>query len=110
MKRNLNKEREVLAQLYANDAEVTKYLPFFFNDPKQLEAFFDTFGGKTLKIPKTYKEYVESYFKLDSYCNDRKYRGINGTKLMKNKIIESYFNLFSSLADVIKNECIEEVV
>lgn len=108
VKKNLTKEREVLAQLYANEANVIKYLPFFFNNIKQLEAFLDTFGGKTLKLPTSFQEYVEDYLKPDCYSNNRKLRGIKGTKKMKEKIINSYINLFSSLEEVLKNECIEQ--
>lgn len=102
---NFNKEREVLAQLYANDADAIKYLPFFFNNNKQLEEFIDTFKGKTLNIPTSYVEYLENYLKVDEYSKDRKTRGINGTKKMRKKILESYINLFPSLKAVIKNEC-----
>lgn len=102
---NLNKEREVLAQLYSNDAEVIKYLPFFFNDMEQLERFIDTFKGKTLNIPTSYQEYVEQFLQVDDFSKDRKTRGISGVKTMKRKILESYINLFPSLEAVIKNEC-----
>lgn len=101
------KEREVLAQLYANEADVVKYLPFFFENKEQLQAFIEMFAGKTLKIPTSYKEYTENYLKVDAYTGNRKLRGINNVKRMRNKIIESYFNLFSSLKDVLFNECKE---
>lgn len=99
------KEREVLAQLYANDADVIKYLPFFFEDRKQLAAFIDMFRGKTLRIPTSYQEYLEKYLKPDPPTPNRSIRGINGTKKTKDKIIESYLSLFTSLQDVLKNEC-----
>lgn len=98
------KEREVLTQLYNNDADVIKYLPFFFSNPKQLAAFFDMFGGKTLKLPKTLKEFTEMYSKVDSYSDNRRIRGINGTKIMKKKVLESYINLFPNLESLIQNE------
>lgn len=99
------KEKEVLAQLYANNADVVKYLPLFFNDKKQLEAFIEMFRGKTLKIPASYQEFVENFLNVDPYTDNRKLRGVNGVKKMQTKILESYLNLFSSLQDVLKNEC-----
>lgn len=99
------KEREVLAQLYANEADVIKYLPFFFEDRKQLVAFIDMFRGKTLRIPTSYQEYLEKYLKTDPPTPNRSIRGVNGTRKMKDKMIESYLSLFSSLQDALKNEC-----
>lgn len=101
------KEKEVLAQLYANDADVVKYLPFFFENKEQLQAFIEMFAGKNLRIPTSYKEYLENYNKVDTYTGNRKLRGINNVKKMRHKIVESYFNLFSSLEEVLFNECKE---
>lgn len=100
-----NRERAMLGQLYANDADVIKYLPFFFNDAKQLETFIETFKGKTLKIPTSYQEYLERLLELDEPSKDRNIRGVNGVKTMKRKILESYLKLFPSLKDVVINEC-----
>lgn len=108
MKKDLRKEKEVLAQLYNNDADVIKYLPFFFNNLKQVETFFSVFGGKNLRLPVTFQEYVENYLKPDVHTSNRKLRGVNGTKKMKKRILESYINLFSSLEEVIQNECKKE--
>lgn len=102
---NYDREREVLAQLYANDADVIKYLPFFFSNIRQLEAFFDVFGGKTLNLPKTYEEYVSNYLKPDPPVKGRKTRGVRGKERMKKKVLASYLNLFTSLEEVLKNEC-----
>ena len=101
---NFNKEREVLAQLYANDADAIKYLPFFFNNNKQLEEFIDTFKGKTLNIPTSYVEYLENYLKVDEYSKDRKTRGINGTKKTRKKNHATYINLTPTHTAEIKNE------
>lgn len=102
---NKRKEKEVLSQMYDNEADTIKYLPLFFKDKYQLEAFIDMFKGKTLKIPTSYQEYIENYLKIDPYTNNRKLRGINGIKNMRTKILESYINLFSTLQDLLKNEC-----
>lgn len=99
------KEKEVLAQLYANEADTIKYLPFFFKNPKELQEFIEMFAGKNLRIPTSYQEYLENYLKEDSYTSNRKLRGINGVKKIKSKIINSYINLFSSLREVLENEC-----
>lgn len=105
MSNDVNREREVLSQLYANEADVVKYLPFFFSDMEQLKAFFDYFSGKTLKIPDSYQEFLESFLIKDKYTPNKKLRGIHCLRKMKPKILESYLGLFPSLESVIKNEC-----
>lgn len=104
MKRNLNKERKVLAQLYNNEADTVKYLPFFFNDMESLKNFIYVFGGKTIKVPTNIKEFVENYFKSD-YLRSIENKGVKDINKMKTKILESYINLFDSLEAVIENEC-----
>lgn len=106
--KDLNREREVLAQLYTNTADSTKYLPFFFNNFKQLEMFFDMFAGKTLKIPTSYREFLENYLKTDGYISNEKQKGINVSNGMRKKILESYLNLFSTLEEAIETECKRE--
>lgn len=103
--RDLNKEREILAQLYNNDADVIKYLPFFFSNLTELEQFFDIFGGKTLKLPNSFKEYTEKYMQVDKYIHNDKCKGIHCMRRVKPKILESYLNLFTSLEEAIENEC-----
>lgn len=99
------KEKEVLAQLYANEADPIKYLPFFFNNSKDLQNFIDIFGGKNLRIPTSYQEYLENYLKKDTFTSNKKLRGINCIRKYKSKIIESYISLFTSLREVLENEC-----
>lgn len=102
--KNIEKEKEVLSQLYSNTADSIKYLPFFFSCKEDLIDFFDMFGGKTLKLPKTFEDFLENYLQTTNYSN--KAKGINNIKKVKNKVLESYINLFPSLNEVIKNECI----
>ena len=99
------KEKEVLAQLYANNADVIKYLPFFFNNAGQLKAFIDVFAGKTLKIPASYKDYVDGYMRPDKFDSNKRFRGINKSSKIKQKILESYLNLYPSLYELLKSEC-----
>lgn len=101
---NTEKEREVLAQLYSNTADVSKYLPFFFNNIYELKSFFDIFGGKTIKLPETFDEYIKNYLIYNKYVKNNQ-RGIKNINKIKPKILESYINLFKSLEDVIKTEC-----
>ena len=104
-----DKERLVLSQLYANKANSVKFLPFFFRSRKELRCFFNMFGGKTLVLPDTFEEFVESCLKADSLSDDFKQIGIDEQihERTKDRIVESYIRLFNSLEDVLKNECEE---
>lgn len=101
----LKKEGEVIVQLYSNDADVVKYLPLFFNSPKQLKAFINMFGGKTIKIPETYNDFVLKFIEPDKYIKNKKHKGINNIGKIRKKLIESYTKIFPSLYDCIKYEC-----
>lgn len=102
--RDLNREREVLAQLYSNNADVIKYFPFFFKDRKQLENFFDYFGGKTIKVPNSYREFLEQLLVPNTLIQDNKRKGINCSEKLRKRMLESYIKLFNSLEELIQIE------
>lgn len=102
--RSFTKEREVLTQLYNNEADTIKYLPFIFKDLDQLKEFFDALGGKTLQIPDTYADFLRDYMTMKPQINEKK-RGIHCFKRYKQKILESYLNLFDNLRQALENEC-----
>lgn len=103
--RDLNKERKILSQLYANEASVVKYLPFFFSNEIDLKKFFDMFAGKTIKMPKSYEQFLDNYLKTDCFISNVNNKGINNLQRNKEKILNSYTNLFNSLEELIENEC-----
>lgn len=107
MKHNYEKERNVLAQLYANKANSIKYLPFFFQSRKELQRFFNQFGGKTLVLPDTLEEFMELCLTVDDLPDNDKECGIDEKihERTKDRIIQTYLNLYESLEDVIFNEC-----
>lgn len=100
-------EKIVLSQMYNNTADSIKFLPFFFQDKKELRRFFNQFGGKTLILPDTYEEFLQYLLNCSDIPEDRQRQGIdyNIHKRTKEKILETYINLFKSLEDVIRNEC-----
>lgn len=104
--RNYDKERKVLAQLYANQANCIKFLPFFFQDMKELRRFFNQFGGKTLVLPDTLEEFMQFCLYNDDIPKSKARTGIdeNIHKRTKEKVINTYLNLYDSLEDVIVNE------
>lgn len=102
-----DKERKVLAQLYANQADSIKFLPFFFQDMKELRRFFNQFGGKTLVLPDTLEEFMQfCLYNTTDFPKDGTKIGIdeNIHKRTKERIIETYLNLYKTLEDVILNE------
>lgn len=108
IKRNNDREREVLISLYANKANSIKYLPFFFKDKKEVRRFFNMFGGKTLKLPDTYEEFLQ--YLLNSSLDDKLSSseiGIDDAihERTKNRIVESYLLLYNNLHEVIESEC-----
>lgn len=104
---NHDRERSVLAQIYANKADSVKYLPFFFKDKKELRHFFNMFGGKTLILPKTFEEFIEKCLTDDFTIEDTNRLGIdeNIHERTKDRIIDTYIKLFVSLEEVLKEEC-----
>lgn len=106
MLKNHDKERKVLAQLYANQADSIKFLPFFFQDMKELRRFFNQFGGKTLVLPDTLEEFMQFCLYDINSPKDNTKIGIdeNIHKRTKERIIETYLNLYKTLEDVILNE------
>lgn len=98
------KEKDFLAQLYSNNADTIKYLPFFFNNKQEFESFIEYFGGKTLRIPESYQEFLEILFKPNKHANNYKSRGIRKVNKMKDKILNTYLSLFPSLEEAINNE------
>lgn len=107
IKRNLEKEKKILSQIYANEADTIKYLLFFFKDRAQLRHFFNQFGGKTLRLPDTFEEFLEVCLNNDDLVENTDYKGIDNNihNQTKNKILETYIRLFSCLEDVIETEC-----
>lgn len=107
IQRNLDQEKKILAQLYANEANSIKYLLFFFKDRAQLRHFFNQFGGKTLVLPDTFEEFLEVCLYNDDFVESENQKGIdkNIYERTKDRIAESYIRLFSCLEDVIKTEC-----
>lgn len=107
IKRDLNREKKILAQIYANEANSIKYLLFFFKDRAQLRHFFNQFGGKTLVLPDTFEEFLELCLNNDDLVENNNQKGIDDNihKRTKDRIIDTYIRLFSSLEDVIKAEC-----
>lgn len=102
--KDFTKEREILVQLYSNEAESIKYLPFIFKDQEQLKEFFDMFGGKTLKIPDTYTEFLRMFMVMSTQTNEKK-KGIHCFRRYKQKILETYLNLFETLRQALEVEC-----
>lgn len=102
-------ERKIFCDIYANKADSIKFLLFFFKDKAQLRHFFNMFGGKTLVLPDTFEEYIEMCLKADIDI-DKNRQGIDSSihERTKDRILEKYFNLFSSLTDVIESECTAE--
>ena len=98
------KEKDLLAQLYSNNADTIKYLPFFFDNRQDFESFIACFGGKTLRIPESYQEFLEEFLKPSIYANNYNSRGIRKINKFKEKILNTYIQLFPSLEEVIKNE------
>ena len=107
VKRNLEKEKKILSQIYANEADTIKYLLFFFKDRAQLRHFFNQFGGKTLRLPDTFEEFLEVCLNNDDLVENTDCKGIDDNihNQTKNKILETYIRLFSCLEDVIQTEC-----
>lgn len=107
IKRNVEQEKKILAQLYANEANTMKYLLFFFKDRAQLRHFFNQFGGKTLVLPDTFEEFLEICLHNDDYVENSACRGIDKDihERTKSRIVDSYIRLFDCLEDVIKTEC-----
>lgn len=107
IKRNLEQEKKILAQIYANEANSLKYLPFFFKDRAQLRHFFNMFGGKTLIVPDTYEEFIEFCLQNDSLPENDSYSGIdtNIHERTKDRILEAYIRLFNSIEECIETEC-----
>lgn len=105
--RNVTQEKLVLSQMYDNTADSVKFLPFFFQDKKELRRFFNQFGGKTLVLPDTYEEFWQYLLRSSEIPDDNNRQGIDEQihNRTKERIIESYINLFASLEDVIKYEC-----
>lgn len=100
-------EKKVLAQLYNNQADSIKFLPFFFQNMKELRRFFNQYGGKTLVLPDTLEDFMKFCLYSDKIPENPKQQGIDEDihNRTKDKIIETYINLFNSLEDVIRNEC-----
>lgn len=100
-------EKKVLAQLYNNQADSIKFLPFFFQNMKELRRFFNQYGGKTLILPDTLEDFMKFCLYSDTIPENSKQQGIDEDihNRTKDKIIETYINLFNSLEDVIRNEC-----
>lgn len=105
--KNNTKQRKILAQLYNNNANTIKYLPFFFRNRKELSKFFNQFGGKTLVLPDTYEEFLKLCLLDDEVPEDSNMRGISESihNKMKDRIVNVYINLYDSLEDVIIEEC-----
>lgn len=102
-----NNEKIVLSQLYDNTADTVKFLPFFFQNPQELKRFFNQFGGKTLVLPETFEEFCQYLLRNTTTPDDDKRIGIDDGihDKTKERILNTYFNLFNSLQDVIENEC-----
>lgn len=105
--RDVSQEKKILAQMYNNTADSVKFLPFFFQDKKELRRFFNQYGGKTLVLPDTYDEFWQYLLRNANIPEEPKRQGINQQihERTKEKILETYINLFKSLEDVIRNEC-----
>lgn len=102
--KDYSKEKEILAQIYNNEAQTIKYLPYFFKTRGEFTDFLRAFAGKTLKIPTSYQEYLEEFMKLNDKPKNRSISGICRVKKMKRKVLDSYLHLFPSLEQAIKNE------
>ena len=100
-------ERKVLAQLYKNQADSIKFLPFFFQNMKELRRFFNQFGGKTLVLPDTLEDFMKFCLYSEVVPKNPKQQGIDEDihNRTKDKVVETYINLFKNLEDVIRNEC-----
>lgn len=105
--RDNKQEKLILSQMYNNTADTIKFLPFFFQNKKEVRRFFNQFGGKTLVLPDTYEEFLKYLLNCSDVPDDQQRQGINTDihKRTKEKILETYINLFKSLEDVIRNEC-----
>ena len=105
--KDYSKERKVLAQIYSNEANTIKYLPFFFKDKKELVRFFNQFGGKILVLPDTLEEFMQICLNNTKKPKNDKQIGIDSKihERTKNKIIQTYLNLYDRYEDVIYNEC-----
>ena len=101
------KEKKVLTQLYANQADSIKFLPFFFHNMKELRLFFNQFGGKTLVLPDTFEEFMQYCLYCDKPPENNKRCGIDNRihNKIKHKIINAYLNLYDKLEDVLIHEC-----
>lgn len=104
---NYEKEREILAQIYANQANSIKYLPFFFQNKKDLIRFFNQFGGKTLVLPDTLEEFMQICLADYTTPKEDNKKGIDVKihERTKDRIIQTYLNLYDNLESVIYTEC-----
>lgn len=104
--KDYSKEREILAQIYANEADSIKYLPFFFKNKKDLIRFFNQFGGKTLVLPDTLEEFMQICLNDRKLPKDNKRKGIDSKihERTKHKIVQTYLNLYDNYESVIYSE------
>lgn len=110
IKRDISKEKNILSQLYANQANSVKYLLFFFQNRKELRRFFNQFGGKTLVLPDTFEEFIQICLETDDIPENESMRGIDNQihERTKTRIIDTYLNLYDNLENAILSECKQE--
>lgn len=103
---DINKERQILSEIYGNSASTIKYLPFILGSEQLLKDFIDAFGGKTLDVPSSYEDFLRMFLSNDDKIglgNNRK-RGIHCMKKYKTRILDTYLNLFDCLENALKTE------
>ena len=98
LSRKYKKEREVLAELYSNNAKSIKYLLYFFKNKQDLINFFTMFKGKTLEIPETFEDFLSICLDTNIDKNNIEQTGINNEEheKIKDKIVQTYLNLYDT--------------
>ena len=104
-------EKKVLSEIYSNNANTIKYLLYFFNKRSELIRFFKVFKGKTLIIPENFEDFMKFCLTSEDSIQDKNCTGISedSIKFLKDKILQSYLNLYDNYEDCIKTECKQRV-